>query len=79
MKRSARNPLSVRLARLKKKADCVLYFKDLPLRAELSITLSIYGYCPTGEIFLEISDGETTRVRSFRSRAINYPVEARRV
>ena len=64
---------------MKRSRHCRLYLENLVLDAELNITMKIYGDCASAEIFIEVTDGRTTRIKSFRSLAKNYPYEHRRL
>jgi hypothetical protein len=67
-----------RLAGLKASPDCVVYCAGAQFGAKGGLRLSIYGAWPTREIFLEVTDGEHTRVNSFESRFEHFPPDQRR-
>ena len=67
-----------RLARLKGTPDCVTYEKDITGRGKLQYRFSVHGLISTGEIFVEVTRNEATRVQSFLSRHKSCPPEARR-
>ena len=57
-----------RLAQLQAAGVCVVYCEQAEFGAKRGLRLSIHGVLATREIFLEVSDGTTTRVKSFHSR-----------
>lgn len=67
-----------RLAWLKASPDCIPYCENAQFGAKRGLQLSIYGAYPTREIFLEVTDGRHTRVKSFLSRLQDLPLESRR-
>ncbi|MBL9214386.1 MAG: hypothetical protein JNG83_02805 [Opitutaceae bacterium] len=64
--------------KLKRSRHYRLYFENLVLDEALNIKMKIYGDCASAEIYVEVTDGSTTRVKSFPSLARNYPYEQRR-
>lgn len=69
---------AVRLAELHASPDCVCYCTSAPLSGRKERQVSLYANCRTGETFVIVTDGETSRVRSFVSRHRGCPPEARR-
>lgn len=69
---------SERLAQLKRSAGSVTYSENNPVGPTESLHASIHGVPATAEVFVEVTDGVTTRVRSFISRHKNCPPDLRR-
>ena len=69
---------AARLQLLKASLDCVQYCSSPLPETNPPRALAIYGSSLAGEIFVEVSDGATTRVQSFISRHKNCPPEVRR-
>lgn len=78
MKAEAHRKLIRRLDKLKGSPDCLRYFEKVELQPDSGLWLSIYGAYPSREIFIEITNGEKTRVQSFMSQLMNLPPEERR-
>lgn len=67
-----------RLERAKASSDCVVYDKYELNEYKSPYQVCIYGLWRTGEIFVEMSDGNQIRVNSFFSRLKCDPPEIRR-
>lgn len=69
---------SERLDQVKASTECVAYAKDVRIGHKHTYWVTIFGLYTTAEIFVQVTDHHTTRVRSFFSRHKNCPPELRR-
>jgi len=66
----------LRLEVLKASRDCVVYH-DAPLAEDRSWNLSLYGNRRTGELFVELTNGDECRVGGFQSSTPEMSPEER--
>jgi hypothetical protein len=69
---------SERLDQVKAAPECVIYAKDVRIGHKHTYWVSIFGLYTTAEIFVQVTDRRTTRVRCFFSRHKSCPPELRR-
>jgi hypothetical protein len=57
-----------RLAALRRSPDCIAYFEGVPSGDGRDLRVSIFGSSSTREVFVELTDGHTTRAWHFPTR-----------
>lgn len=77
MKREDTSGIFQLLAVLKSSLSCVVYFRNAPISGRKNFVVSIYGSATSPEIYVEVTDENYTRVKSFTSRHKHYTQEAR--